>query len=67
MISELDIMRTAAITLSRHGDGAAAEVEKAEAAMVQRGDMVGMVIWQRVMAALRKLQATKPAQGEVVH
>jgi hypothetical protein len=32
-----------------------------------KGDMAGAATWHRILNAIERLQATKPAEGERVH
>jgi hypothetical protein len=59
--SESDIGLAARSTIWRYdGDAAMEAAQRAEGAL-KDGDPEGSAIWQRVLAAIEKLQANKPA------
>jgi hypothetical protein len=64
--SERDIWLAARAMTRRYGSNAAREAEERAIDALERGDPDGSTSWQRILTAIEKLQAEKPAPGETV-
>jgi hypothetical protein len=53
--------------IRRYGDDAAAQAAKRGNELLDRGDLDGMLVWQAIISAIRRLQAEAPAADEAVH
>jgi hypothetical protein len=62
MISELDIWRAANLMIGRHGVDAELQAARMACAMLDRGDIEGQRVWQRIRRAIMELQA--PLKGK---
>jgi hypothetical protein len=67
MIPDIDIHRSAWLMIRRNGDDAAAQAERRGNELLDRGDLDGMLVWQAIISAIRRLQADVPAADEAVH
>jgi len=67
MIDDLDILRAANLLLKRHGDDAELAAAQRADEMLNRGDIEGYAVWQRILSAVADLTRTKPAEGERVN
>ena len=65
MTDEIDIIRSAAVLMRRHGEDASIEAAMRADALLEQGDMDGRAVWLRIIAAIKELEATEP-EG-VVH
>lgn len=59
--AELDIWRTAKLLVEQHGADAPIRAAQRADERLAAGDMEGRAVWQRILAAVEKLMATKPA------
>ena len=67
MTSDLDIFRTANVLIREHGDEAdRAAAERADS-FLEAGDMDGLAVWKRVLAAVKEIQRQEPREGEAVN
>jgi hypothetical protein len=67
MVDDPDIWRAANLMLKRHGaDSEVAAAMRAEE-LLARGDFEGCAVWKRILAAVRELSRTAPAEGERVN
>ncbi len=66
MITDLEIYRAANQLVKRYGGDAGFEAAKQADAMIERGDLEGQRVWQRILKAVDELQRDKPDQGETV-
>jgi len=57
MVSNLDIYRAANMLIERYGDKAVIEAAKRIDTMLERGDLAGRDVWQRIRRAIDDLQA----------
>jgi hypothetical protein len=60
VIPEIDIWRVANLMLTRYGDEATAEGTKRAEELASDGDLGGVVVWLRVIDAIRQLAITTP-------
>ena len=67
MVEEIDIWRSARVLIRQHGEQASIEAAKLADAMLERGDLDGLAVWKRVMAAVEELQRSQSAEGEARH
>ena len=67
MIDDLDILRAANILIKRHGPDAAVVAAQRADELLEAGDPDGCAIWKRILAAVRELTRTTPAEGERVN
>jgi hypothetical protein len=66
MIADREVWQCAQIMLKRYGDGAMLEAAGRPDELLGAGDMAGCEVWHRILEAMERLQATKPAEGESV-
>ncbi len=67
MISALDIYRSAQVLIRQHGDDAGLQAAQRADDMLDRGDMDGLAVWKRILAAVEEIARTEPADGEQRH
>ncbi len=67
MTSDLDIYRSAQLLVKQHGPDAPIEAAMRADAMLEKGDLDGYDVWQRLLRAVEELQRAEPASGEVSH
>ena len=67
MISETDIWHAALAMVKRYGADAILEAAARADQLREDGDPVGAVTWHRILDAIERIQAQKPAEGEKVH
>ena len=67
MILDIDIHRCAWLMIRRYGDDATAQAEGRGSELLDRGDLDGMLVWQAITSAIRRLQAETPAADEALH
>ena len=65
MIPDLDIWRSANLLVKRHGQNAPIHAAMRADTMIDKGDLDGYAVWQRVMRAVGELRRTEP--GARVH
>ena len=66
MISDRDIWTTANLLIRQHNEHAALEAAQRGDACLERGDMEGLAVWKRVIAAIDEPQRDRPDEGERV-
>ena len=66
MTSDLDIYRSANILIREHGKDAAIEAAKHADAMLDKGDLEGQAVWQRIVRAVEEMQRIDRPSGEVL-
>lgn len=64
MVSDHENYRAANQLNQQHGNDAAMVAAKRADEMLDKGDMEGFAIWQRIAAAAENLLRQKPVQGE---
>jgi hypothetical protein len=52
--------------VKHYGDDALLDAAARTCQFMEAGDMVGCTTWQRILDAIERLQAQKPAEGEKV-
>lgn len=67
MTSDIDILRTAQSLIRTHGDDAEIVAAQRADEYLSAGDRDGLVLSQRVLAAIRELRRTSPKPGESKH
>jgi hypothetical protein len=67
MIPDRDVWAAALLMVKRYGDEAMREAEARAEQFQEDGDMAGAETWHRILNAIERIQATKPAEGEQVH
>ncbi len=67
MTPDLDIYRSAAVLVKRHGADAPIEAAMVADAMLDKGDLDGYAVWKRIVRVVEELQGTAPKSGEAVH
>jgi triphosphoribosyl-dephospho-CoA synthetase len=67
MIDDRDVWQAAVLLVKRYGDDAMIEASERADQLLEKGDMVGAETWHRILDAIERLQAQKPAEGEKVH
>ena len=53
--------------VKRYGDDAMLEASERADQLLDEGNMAGAETWHRILNAIERLQAAKPAEGEAVH
>jgi hypothetical protein len=66
MISDRDVWQAALLMVRRYKEDAMLEASMRADQMLDEGDMAAAETWHRILNALERLQATKPAEGETV-
>ena len=66
-VSDIDIYRAAKILVKQYGTEAPIEAAMHADAMLNMGDLDGLAVWKRVLAAVTKLLDTQPGDGAAVH
>jgi hypothetical protein len=66
MLSEREIWLAARAMIQRYGSNAGIEAAERADEHLEKGQFELSATWQRIMAAIEKLQAEKPAPGETV-
>src|SRR5262245_7656090 len=66
MVEDREIWRAAVAMIRRYGGFARLEAATRTISMYADGDRPAVLAWQRVVAAIDKLQAEEPAPGEWV-
>ena len=59
--------RAAVVMVKRYRDDATDEASSRADQLLGDGDMAGAETWHRILNAIERLQAKKPAEGEKVH
>jgi hypothetical protein len=67
MLPEIDIWRSASAMIQRYGDAAGIEAARRADEFLAQGDVGGTATWRSILAAIEKLQAEKPVDGEAVN
>ena len=67
MLSETDIWRAAMAMVKRYGVVAMLEAAARANQLLEEGDPAGAATWHRILDAIERLQAQKPAEGEPLH
>jgi hypothetical protein len=58
--------RAALLLVKRYGDDAMLEASQRADQLLDEGDMAACETWHRILNAIERLQAQKPAEGEKV-
>jgi hypothetical protein len=66
MISDREIWQCALLMAKRYKADAMLEAAARAGQLHEDGDMAGASVWHRILNAIERLQATKPAEGEKV-
>ena len=64
MIAELDIYRSAALLIEKHGEDAVLEAAMRADAMLEKGDLDGQRVWKAIITAIEELQRNTLVDGE---
>ena len=67
MISETDIWRSALTMVKRYKSDAMQEAAMRADHLLEDGDWRAAITWHRILDAIERLEAQKPAEGENVH
>jgi hypothetical protein len=67
VIPEVDIWRSALAMVKRYHDDAMQEAAMRADHLLEDGDWRAAITWHRILDAIERLQAQKPAEGENVH
>lgn len=67
MLSDLEVYRVAKLLLDTHSDDAELRAAEKHDAMLARGDVDGVIVWKRIIAAVGELRRTKRVAGETTH
>lgn len=60
-MQEIDIWRTAQILMDAHGEEAVIQAAMRADACLDQGNLEGISVWKRVMAAIQDLQKMAPS------
>lgn len=63
---DIDIYRSAKVFIDQHGDNALLEAQKMEESFIAANDMVGVVVWNKIAAAIEWMQANEGEEWETV-
>ena len=67
MVSDLDILRCAALMIRQHrGEASIFAIQRVHA-LTSKGDLEGRRVWLRIVAAITGLQEGEPAEEQRVH
>ncbi len=66
MIPDLDIYRSAAVLVKRHGQVAPLHAAMKADAMLEKGDLDGYAVWKRIVKAVGELLSKKRPAGVTV-
>jgi uncharacterized protein DUF6961 len=67
VIPDRDVWQAAILLVKRYGDDAMLEAAQRADQMLEEGDMAGAETWHRILNAIERLQAAKPAEGKKAH
>ncbi len=68
MTTGLDIYRTANLLIKQHGAEAPVHAAMRADAMLEKGDLEGRAVWERLLRAVEELlDQEPPGEGEAVH
>jgi len=67
VISDLDIYRSANPLVKQHGEDAPIEAAMRADAMLETGDLDGLVVWRRIVKAVEELVRVELTEGERVN
>ena len=67
MIPDIDIHRSAWLMIRRYGEDAAVQAAMRGDEVLGNGDLDGMLVWQAIISAIRRLQAMAPAGDGALH
>ncbi len=67
MTPDLDIYRSANLLVKQHGEDAPIEAAMRADAMLEKGDLDGYAVWQRILRAVEELVRKEPAKGERIN
>ena len=65
MTSDRDIWTTANSLIKQHGEDAVIHAAMRHDELLDQGDIDGVMVWKRVLAAVKEFQAEGPGEGEV--
>ena len=65
MIHDLDIYRSANVLIREHGDDAGLKAAQRADDMLERGDLDGLAVWKRILAAIEETRRTLPAENQI--
>ncbi|MEQ8639731.1 MAG: hypothetical protein RIE31_03850 [Alphaproteobacteria bacterium] len=60
MVEAIDVWRTASTLVAAHGEDAVIMAAQNADRHLEQGDMDGVAVWKRVLAAIRELQDQSP-------
>jgi hypothetical protein len=66
VVSDQEIWHTAIAMIRRYGPNAALEAGERSDLLTASGEIGESEIWQRILVAIKKLQAEKPGPGEMI-
>jgi hypothetical protein len=67
MVDDPDIWRAANLLLKRHSTDAETVAAMRADELLASGDVEGCAVWKRILAAVKELSRTAPAEGERVN
>ncbi len=66
MTSNLDVYRSAAVTIKQHGEDAPIHAAMRADAMLEAGDLDGYAVWKRIVKAVGELLSKERPDGATV-
>ena len=66
-MDEIDIWRSAQVLVKQHGDDAPIEAAKMADQMLERGDVDGLAVWKRILAATGELLCQETPSRSDLH
>ena len=67
MTEDIDVYRSAKVLIREHGEDAPIHVAMRADQMLEGGDLDGLAIWKRILAAVDELLSGEPPEGAKVH
>jgi triphosphoribosyl-dephospho-CoA synthetase len=67
LIPDRDVWQAAVLIVKRYGDDAILEAAARARQLLDKGELAGAETSHRILNAIERLQAQKPAEGEGVH
>ena len=67
MISDLDIYRSAGLLIDQHGDDASIHAAMRIDQLLDKGDLDGRAVWERILKAVEELLTRERPEGASVH
>ena len=66
-ITQIDVIRAANLLIKQHGDDAPIHAAMRADKMLEAGDLDGLAVWKRILAAADALLSKERREGEKLH